>query len=862
MQTDLDRNPVVHKRPAEKMMSRILLWLVSIATICNCALSSILHVPGNYPTIQAAILGASEGDTVLVDPGTYFENLNFKGKNILVSSLYLLGSDTSFIFRTVINGGAPLHPDTGSCVLFISHETSAATLEGFTLTGGTGTRWPDSHIGGFYREGGGILTENSSPTIRYNRITGNQAVDLTGVTSAGGGAIRSDGGTPLILNNVIMNNTGRYGAGIVLNYTGAIIRNNVIAKNSGGQDFGGSGIWANQNGATPKIVENNTIVDNASSLDGGGVLVWSTSVTLRSNIIWGNTAPAGPEIRLRGTGSATVSYCDVQGGWPGSANIDADPHLACLGYYLLDGSPCIDQGDNTGVSAFDPAQSGNPDSAAWPSKGLTSNDMGAYGGPDRAILGLNGNFGPPLLVSPPDNEGGLGSSIMLSWHEPECAGPFELQVSTDSTFAAGMIVDDSTISDTVRFVAGLQEFKTYFWRVHSVRSIYGDGWSPVWKFTVAAFGFSVPVSRGWNLISLAVRSSDSSLPAVFPTASSRLFTYVPDSGYVEKTVFARGTGYWLEFPDSQEIVVNGLPTGGDTVQLNPGWNMIGSVSAGHSAASVTTDPPGILASPFWTYDRGYVHADSIKPFGGYWVKASQSGQLVLDSAGPAAGKIAAVDRSLEGLHSLSFRDAEGNSQTLYYAGCSSRAIPAEWYELPPLPAGTFDVRFASGRLAEPLKENTLVPIRVTCSRYPAAIRWDSGSPGISLIVDEKIIPLNQPGEASIPSPGSTVSLRATGASASPEKFVLLQNYPNPFNPSTSIRYQLPVGGERSGASLYNVRLKIYNILGEAVATLVDGLQAPGFKSIAFDAGKFPGGIYYCRLTAGQFSEVKAMILMR
>jgi hypothetical protein len=177
-----------------------------------------------------------------------------------------------------------------------------------------------------------------------------------------------------------VNNAGRYGAGIVVYYAGATIRNNVIANNTGGEDYGGAGIWISSNGPSPKVIENNTVSRNSSSLDGGGILVRSTSVTLRNNIVWGNTAPTGPNIRLRPGGNATVSYCDVQGGFTGIGNIDLDPLFADTSFYLQPPSPCVDAGD-TAASFNDPPDPINSSLARWPARGTRRNDMGAYGGP-------------------------------------------------------------------------------------------------------------------------------------------------------------------------------------------------------------------------------------------------------------------------------------------------------------------------------------------------------------------------------------------------------------------------------------------------------------------------------------------------
>jgi hypothetical protein len=88
----------------------------------------------------------------------------------------------------------------------------------------------------------------------------------------------------------------------------------------------------------------------------------------------------------------------------------------------------------------------------------------------------------------------------------------------------------------------------------------------------------------------------------------------------------------------------------------------------------------------------------------------------------------------------------------------------------------------------------------------------------------------------------------------PKKFSLYQNYPNPFNPTTTISYDLPVRA--------HVKLTVYNILGQEVATLVNGEQEPGRYNVKFDANDLPSGIYFYRLEAGKFIEQKKMILIK
>ncbi|MCB0555479.1 MAG: hypothetical protein KDD02_18170, partial [Phaeodactylibacter sp.] len=152
--------------------------------------AQILNVPADFSSIQAAIDASNDGDTVLVQPGEYFENLRFNGKSIVLTSRFFLSGSADDIAGTIINGSQPTHPDTASCIRIVDGESPSTVVQGFTLTGGKGTRWLDPHGAGTYTEGGGILTEGTSPLIQFNIIRDNVITNTTAVVSNGGGGIR------------------------------------------------------------------------------------------------------------------------------------------------------------------------------------------------------------------------------------------------------------------------------------------------------------------------------------------------------------------------------------------------------------------------------------------------------------------------------------------------------------------------------------------------------------------------------------------------------------------------------------------------------------------------------------------------
>jgi hypothetical protein len=275
-----------------------------------------------YNSIQHAIDNAVTGEEIVVGPGIYqyFENIDFKGKAVTVRSTD--PNDPSVVVATVINGTGH-----GPVVTFSGGENANSVLAGFTVTGGSA----------------GIYCSAASPAVTFCNIVGN----------IGAGVELHNGSNPAITHCDIVSNTGSglamvdiIGARTAL-FNKPAITNCIIAENYQHGISGGS-----------PTITNGTIVANGKS----GV---SSSFPVISNSIIYYNALNSDLVQIENYIAATITYTDVQGGWPGQGNIDTDPlfadpdnsdyhlksqagrwDLTSQGWIADDvTSPCIDAGD-------------------------------------------------------------------------------------------------------------------------------------------------------------------------------------------------------------------------------------------------------------------------------------------------------------------------------------------------------------------------------------------------------------------------------------------------------------------------------------------------------------------------------------
>lgn len=277
------------------LQKTIILCAIFFFLPAGAALGATIYVPDDQPTIQDAINAALSDDVVIVRAGTYVENIDFAGKNLFVRSED--GPEA-----TVLDGGG-----IDTVVRFVNGESSAACLDGFTVTNGTTTI-----------TGAGICIENASPVISNNIIHGNTATTVW----SGGGGISAYNSSALISQNTIYNNTAEYqGGGILCNYGGfPVIDGNDIHGNDA--DWGG-GICSHS--ADSRITNN--IVKSNSAAAGAGIQASHFNGLIAQNVLFdNNSAHQGAGIHFGGDGTFTVAdnlIFNNTAGWSGGGiNLD------------------------------------------------------------------------------------------------------------------------------------------------------------------------------------------------------------------------------------------------------------------------------------------------------------------------------------------------------------------------------------------------------------------------------------------------------------------------------------------------------------------------------------------------------------
>ncbi|MCH8524739.1 MAG: T9SS type A sorting domain-containing protein [Balneolales bacterium] len=390
--------------------------------------------------------------------------------------------------------------------------------------------------------------------------------------------------------------------------------------------------------------------------------------------------------------------------------------------------------------------------------------------------------------------------------------------------------------------------------------------------------FTQEYPSGWFLIGSPQSEPFDPITGVRHSVNETLFGF--NGAYTDETSMIAGQGYWLYSSDVAEATFT--PPFEDTITrfLRQGWNLVSGVWQ-PTPLNLVTDPSGILVpGTLYSFDSGYTLADAIKPGKGYWVMASESGEITISLEGDiSAGKRPPEVALPEGF--MVFEVSHGTVHSLEFIQGEHSNVESDEikrYAMPPLPpADAFDIRFSNNsRLVNQIDaqldvRNPKHDLTITLYESPLT---DGQWLDLTLYygnVDTPELELQvQPGETVtlaakvedgrylakiITRTGGVVSIDDVERITLPAMVELRQNYPNPFNPSTTIGYSIP--------EMTDVRLDVYNMLGQHVTTMVEqNNHAAGFHSVRFDATGLSSGMYVYRLHAGNTVITKKFTLIK
>jgi len=362
------------------------------------------------------------------------------------------------------------------------------------------------------------------------------------------------------------------------------------------------------------------------------------------------------------------------------------------------------------------------------------------------------------------------------------------------------------------------------------------------------------LNEGWNLLSVPLKRNNMFYKSLFPGSNSYAYTF--DNGYVQIDTLKVGTGYWLKFPVAQNISLTGNQLNSISIPIKTGWNLIGGLNGIIPVSSVETNPPGILASPFYEYNQGYQIANQIVKGKGYWIKSNSDGTLQLTISGLKRGNNF-TEINFDEIDHLII--SSGNSHSKVFL--LNRVMDKTFFELPPKPPGQiFDVRFEDQTNLIFDGEEKLLTIQ--SEQLPVKIRLSFTSNNSSIkirFLDGKEIQLSGTNEFYL-NTKSELSFFVSYANKNFEQKNLSRNFqmsdvfPNPFNSNTKIRFYIPV---LSNNDSFIAEVRIYDLLGRIITKTINEVKA-GYHEFSFNAEEFnlSSGLYFCELVIQDLSTKK------
>jgi hypothetical protein len=502
------------------------------------------------------------------------------------------------------------------------------------------------------------------------------------------------------------------------------------------------------------------------------------------------------------------------------------------------------------------------------------------GGVDRYYTIKEGAPVPavPVLVAPANNQQNVpyATPLMMKWTKVDSAHGYQLQLGLDPTFTTSLAVNDSTLTDTSMSVS-VSPSSTYYWRVLAYNTYLTSGYSATDSFTTVVTAptevptLISPANNATNVsavVKLVISKTTDASRYAWQVSTDKAFgSFAVNDSTVDTTntvgPLASGTKYYWH--------VRGVNPGGQA-----------SYTSTDSFTVMTAPPVPVLAFP--GHNQKSIRADtlvlkwhSVATDTGYICQISTSSSfspLVFAADSSKDTTFKAI--GLQNLTQYYWRVASYNA-----GGASAFTALDSFTTIIAIPAVPV--------LVSPRSTNVARPATFVWNVAARAERYELQVAGISnfstILVDTTLVDttielpkadtlvanttyywqvsaIDTGGRSAWSSIAhfKTLTTNVNELGGIPEEYALLQNYPNPFNPSTMIRFDLPKNA--------NVKVVVYDILGRAVATLIDGPLEASRYSVAWSPSNLSSGIYFCRIQAqsqdgsGNFTSVKKLVYMK